>query len=363
VLFRSPQQRVLSISQRFPWFGSLSSRENSLAAAADAAVMTVRDQELRSENEVRAAWYELTFIAGQREVLTRTLLLANENEIVARARYETGDGSYSSLLNIQMEVGRLAARLEGLTDQIIIVTTQLNIAAGLEIHHTSPQTFAFQTETLLVELPTSAELTTAMWRLSPVLAAMRYQERSRRHGVEAAGRRSYPDFTLGVDYIMTGAASAPNVVDSGKDPVIARIGVSIPLWGGAADAEQKSSVGQLHEASAIVADTRQRLAGQLETALFKWREAGRNRDLYGVSLLPRSQQNLHVVKANYQAGAVHFDELQDAREDHLGLELALLRANSDRMMAMNDIAALVGVTLDQLIHVSLDSLDPVLEDE
>lgn len=358
-----PQQRVLSISQSFPWFGSLSARENSLSAAADAAEMTVRDQVYRSENDVRAAWYELTHIDGQKLILAHNLQIAEETEVVVQARYETGVGSYMSLLNIQMEIGRHATRLAGLEDQLLTVTTRLNIAAGLNAYRAAPKPRDFNPEVLSVELPTTADLTRAMWRLSPFHGAMQYQERSRRHGVEAAGHRAYPDLTLGVDYIMTGDARMPDVQDSGKDPVIARIAVSLPLWGGAADAEQKASAGHLREARANLSDARLQMTGKLEQAMFEWREAGRNRELYSGSLLPRSQQNLQVITASYQAGAVHFDDLQEAREIHLALELALLRANADRMLALNDVASLVGVTVEQLIHADLDALPSLIEEK
>jgi len=348
-----PQQRVLSISQSFPWFGTLSAKEHSLAAQADAAGETLRGLGWQVEHEVRSAWYELAFIQGQIRIVTENLALARQTEIHTRARYETGDGSYASVLNAQMDIGRLDARLAGLQDRLTPATVQLNIAAGMTPDLPPPVAPALPEALVHAQLPGAEDLQTVLWRNNPDLAALRYQEDGRRHGVQAAGRRSYPDLTLGLDYIMTGEAVMAGVQDSGKDPIIARVAVNIPLWGGRTDAEQKASASLLRATSAGLSDARLRLNGRLENTLFAWREAGRNLELYGVTLLPRSAQNLAVVTASYESGQAHFDDLQLARQEYLGLELALLRASTDRLLALNDLGTLLGVPMVDLAHGDL----------
>lgn len=345
-----PQQRVFSVSQSFPWFGTLSAKEHSLASEADAALETLRGLSWQVEHEVRAAWYELAFFTAQIGIVSRDLGLAQQTEVHARATYETGEGPYSAMLQAQMEIGRLDAQLAGLRDRLIPATSRLNIAAGMSVSQATPAGVELPQEFMNAELPAEAELSTVMEHNNPALASLRYQEEGRRHSVEAAGRKSYPDLTLGVDYIMTGDAIMAGVEDSGKDPVIARVAINIPLWGGQADAEQKASAGLLRATSAGVTDTRLRLSGQLQNVLFAWRDAGRNLELYGDALLPRSTQNLAVVTASYESGQAGFDQLQAARQVHLGLELALLRAGTDRLLALNDLGALLGVSMDDLVQ-------------
>ncbi len=345
-----PQQRVFSVSQNFPWFGTLAAKESSLASEADAAVETLRGLSWQVEHEVREAWYELAFFASQIKIVARDLELAQRTEIHARARYESGEGPYAAVLKAQMEIGRLDTRLVGLRDRLKPATSRLNIAAGIVTDLPTPVTLDFPPRLLMAELPVQTELVAVLHRNSPVLESLRYQEEGRRHGVAAAGRRSYPDLTLGVDYIMTGDANMPGVEDSGKDPVIARVAVNIPLWGGQAAAEQKASAGLLRATSAGLSDTRLRLEGQLQNVLFAWRDAGRDLELYGEALLPRSAQNLAVVTASYESGQSDFDQLQAARQAHLGLELAQLRASTDRLLALNDLGALLGVAMDDLAN-------------
>ena len=360
-----PQQRVFSVSQSFPWFGTLSAVEGSLEAEAAAGKETLRGLELQVGQEVRQAWYELAFIEGQILIVTENLDLARQTEAYVRTKYETGNELYTSVLNAQMEIGRLDTRLSGLRDRLLPAAARLNVAAGLSPDLAAPEIGALPAELLDADLPADDELVDALRRGSPTLASLRWQEEGRRQGVTAAGRRAYPDFTLGVDYIMTGEAAMAGVTDSGKDPVIARVAVSVPLWGGQSAADRRAAAGLLRAAGEGVTETRLRLEARLQDILFAWREAGRNRELYGVTLLPRSAQNLAVITASYEAGQADFDQLQAARQSQLGLELARLRADTDRALALNDLGALLGVSPEALARGELpvSAAEPESEQE
>jgi outer membrane protein TolC len=50
--------------------------------------------------------------------------------------------------------------------------------------------------------------------------------------VALAKKEFFPDVTLDLGYIETGAARTAGVPDSGKDPVFAGFSVNIPVWRG-----------------------------------------------------------------------------------------------------------------------------------
>ena len=147
---------------------------------------------------------------------------------------------------------------------------------------------------------------------------------------------------------MTGPARMEGVPDSGKDPVIARLGVSLPLWGGKAGARKKSSAGWLAAASAELADTRQQLNARLEAVLYAWREAGRNADLYGHG--PARQRaagpGRHFGPLPIGPGFLHRPGHRP--QDPAGYRAGHLRAVTDQNHALNDLARLLGVTPEEL---------------
>ena len=343
-----PQQRVFSLSQSIPWFGTLGLKEDVAAKRADAAAEAVRGRLFQVRHRVRAAWFELDYLQGEIAIIDGNLALARQAEATTRSSYEAGAGSFGDVLAAQIDVEQLAVHLTGLRDRVKPVTAGLNLAAGLEADHPTPVTSGAVHESPGFDLPPDPVLWTILEENNPQLAALRLEQEGRRQGMELAGKSGYPGLTFGVDYIMTGPALMEGVADSGKDPVIARLGFSIPLWGGKAGAEKKTSAGHLAAASADLTDARLQLTVRFESALYDWREAGRNAELYGGVLHDSGRQALEVTAARYRSGQASYIDLVTARKTLLGLELAHLRAVTDRSNALNDLATLLGVGIDDL---------------
>jgi outer membrane protein TolC len=356
-----PQQRVFSLSQSFPWFGTLGLKETVAARQADAAGQEVRAQLNQVHHRIRAAWFDLAFLQGEIAIIRGNLSLARQAEASVRSTYEAGVGSFGDVLATQIEAEELESRLAGLKDRIKPVTTRLNLASGLAADHPVPTVAGTQAVSTDFPLPPDQVLWSLLEQNNPELAARKLEQESHRQAVELAGKAGYPELTLGLDYIMTGSAAMEDIPDSGKDPVIARLGVSIPLWGGKVEAGKKSSAGWLAASSADVTDTRRQLNTRFEAALYAWREAGRNADLYGKVLLDSGRQALEVTSARYRSGQASYLDLVTARKTLLGIELASLRAATDRDQALNDLASLLGVSFGDLAAAAATGDGPVHE--
>jgi cobalt-zinc-cadmium efflux system outer membrane protein len=338
-----PQQRVLSISQRIPWFGTLGHQSDAAEARADAAVENLRGRTLIVRRDVRAAWFELAYLHGSISAVAANLELARQAEEVTRSAYESGSGSYADVLTAQIELGKLDTRLAGLRDRLKPSVVRLNTAAGLDPSTPAPASVVLADEPILDELPDESEMTVLLDRYNPELAARRLDLEGRRRDVDVAGKSAYPELALGLDYIMTGEAAMEGVEGSGKDPVIARVAVTIPLWGGQADAKQKTSAGLVRAAGSDLADARLRLHAQLEDVHFALRDAERQERLYADTMISRGQQALDVTMARYASSQASFQDVIAARRTLLDLELSRLRAATDRRLAANDLITLLGV--------------------
>lgn len=352
-----PQQRIFSLSQSFPWFGTLGLKETVAGKQADAAAEEVRAQLDQVHHQIRAAWFDLAFLQGEIAIITDNLALARQAEASARSTYEAGPGSFGDVLAAQIDTQKLASRLAGLRDRIKPVTTRLNLAAGLAAGHPGPEVAAATLERPGFYLPPETVLWSRLEAGNPDLAARQLEQESHRQGMELAGKTGYPQLTLGLDYIMTGPAVMPGITDSGKDPVIARLGISLPLWGGKAPARKKASAGWLAAASADLTDTRQQLNSRFEAVLYAWREAGRNCELYGQVLRDSGRQALEVTAARYRSGQASYIDMVTARKTLLGIDLAYLRAVADQNHALNDLARLLGVSLDELAAPATEPSD------
>lgn len=342
-----PQQRMLSLSQAFPWFGTLGRREEAALAAAAAADDGLRARSVAVAREVRAAWYRLGALDEERELTRAAQDLASATADWARAGYAAGSVPYGDVLKAEMEAARLAVAVTDLQDRRRALGAVLNTAAGLPAAHPAPRAALPDSATLAAPLAEDRVLLDLMHRHNPELASLAARQTGSRLAAEAAGLAARPNFSLGVDYIMTGEARMPDVADSGKDPVVARFSVGLPLWGGAA-ADSRAAAGRARAAGAELGDRRLQLQAKLEQALYAWRDAGRRLDLHTGGLLPRSRQLVDVAAAAYAADQGRFGDLLAVRRSLLALRTDLLRVRLDRALALNDLAALVGLTPEKL---------------
>jgi len=347
-----PQQRILSVSQSLPWFGTLSLREKQALALVDAAGAGLDGRTLDVRRQVAVAWTALAVAQMEANLVVGHLELARQLEWRTRVAYESGSASYADLLEAQMEQSRLVVRNEGLQDRQGALTARLNAAAGLPLDLPAPVASLPAGDAAPRILPPRAELTALLEHRNSALVALRSREEARRHGWDLAGKGGYPSLTVGLDYIMTGPAPMEGVSDSGKDPVIARLAVNVPLWGGSASAGEQAAAARLRAASASLSDARLQLAGRLEELLYTYRDAERTRLLHEEDLLPRTRQELTVMTAAYEAGQIDFTELLRVRRGLLALEIASLRATADRELAYHDLESLLGGALESAVEPS-----------
>ena len=69
----------------------------------------------------------------------------------------------------------------------------------------------------------------------------------------------------------------------------------------------------------------------------------------GQVLLDSGRQALEVTAARYRSGQASYVEMVTARQTLLGLELANLRAQTDRALALNELTTLLGITPEELL--------------
>ena len=337
-----PQQRAFSISQTIPWFGTLGVRQDAVLARAGVESSRLEERAVSLQHSIREVWYQLALVQAEVDILNEHLLLARQEEISIRTSYEAGSHRYGNLLKAQMELGRLEIRLENLADRFLPLTIKLNNLAGLGLAQPMPIADLDPPQIDSGILADKAILIELMARRNPGLQAEHGLLAAARHGQELAGKQGKPDLILGLDYIMTGQAVNPAVIDSGKDPVIARLAVSIPLWGGKASAGRAASAELVYAADSSLDNLKLELASRLEDALYRARSARRNRRLYGETLLTRARQDLVVVTAAYKSGQLEFEDLLEARRNLLGIELARIHSVSDHSRALNDLVTLLG---------------------
>lgn len=339
-----PQEHRIGLRQKVPWFGTLRLRGDAASEAAEAAFQRYQGQKLRLFFEVKQAYYEYYYLHRALSITEDNIQLLQHFETVARARHRAG-ASQSAVIKAQVEVGKLNDRLRSLRALRGPLAARLNAA----LNRPSDAFVSWPREAPLEEIELNqAEASRCLSADHPELTALEHRIAQQENALALAGKAFSPDVMIGMDYLMTGEALASGTPDSGKDPVVAVVGLDIPLWRGTYRAAEREARRRLHAAQHARAERENRLQADLAMAIYRFRDAERKTELYGDTLIPQARQALKIAEEGYRAGAEDFLSLVDAERLLLEFQLARERALVDRAIAAAEVESLIGVPLQTL---------------
>ena len=332
---------MLSLSQRFPWFGKLRVRGAVAEQETQMALTHLAQAQLKVIEDVHLAYYEIYFNQRAIEITEENEQLLEELLKFADARYKTGQASQQDVLRAQVELDKLRSRLISLRRQYR--QTQADLAKVL---HTSPGANVKAADLDVPSAPEEIEqLYEAAIRCRPELQERLHAIVRDQHAEELARLGYYPDVTLGVGWqtITTGAAVSP--VANGNDNLSFGAGVNLPIWrdklrAGVNEAEHRIVESALHYDA--VRDDTFRLIKRL---MVQVRALDQQRSLFQEGIIPKAEQTLRVSTADYRVGKVDFQQIIDNWSNLLMFQIQLARFQAMSGQALASLERVVGCEL------------------
>ena len=341
-----PQRQSIGFSQKIPGFGKLSAMKSIATDLATGEQQRYQREKLNLQFSIAEAYAELHYLQRAIEITRDRIRLIRDLEQVARTRYSAGS-SMAPVLQAQLELGRLEDQLNSLQDMRQPREAKLNALLNRSAHDPLPITSTLPYKPVDTR---SADLVAGLALTSPELLELTARIEQGDHQLQLAKRQRLPDFTFGAVYIDTGDAAGP-VADSGKDPVIGTVGISLPIWFGSNHARIESAANMKMAAQLTLENRTQTLEADIRQALFRLRDADRKINLYRESLIPKANQSLEVNRQGYEAGNMEFINLIDAERMLLEFELSCERSLADHLIARAELGRLTGIDyLSEITH-------------
>jgi outer membrane protein, heavy metal efflux system len=342
-----PQRARLALAQTFPWFGVLDLKEDIALQDANAAKAQYDAVKLKIFYDIKNVFYEYAFLAQAIETTRQDVELIRYLESVARARYRAAATPYADVIRTQVQLGRLEDRLKTLRD--LRKPTMAKLAATLNLAADTEFPWPPSVPVMLVSM-SDEELITQLLKNNPQLKRYEYLEAREKSGTRLAQKDYFPEFTFGVETIITDPAMVPTTPDSGKDAVIASVTLNIPFWWEKRRAAVREGEAKEHSTERSGVATKQALLSDVQLALYKYRDAQRKIDLYQNALIPKAEESLAVTLEAFQAGIRSSIDLIDAENSLLEFELSYIRALADQAQRLAELEMLVGVDIPCTIH-------------
>ncbi|MDQ7013049.1 MAG: TolC family protein [Planctomycetota bacterium] len=336
------QQGRIGVQQSFPWPGQLGAREDAASRGASAAWRRFEAARLTVAERVVTTLHDLAYLDKTIGITRENLDLLLSFEEVLRARYRVGASSHPEVIRVQVELGQLEDRIAQLDAMRPAYVAELNSVLDRPGSTAVPLMGTLPGRVASVDAEGLAAIAR---RANPTLLALDEQMEAQRFLTEVARKDGLPDFTVGVDYIVTNDAAGASFPESGDDPILLRFGLSLPVWREKYDAGVRESIARR---LAIAGDRHaeaNRIAAGIHRAWFEHTDADRRVKLYELTLIPKAEESLRASLAGFRAGDTSFLDLLDTERTLLEFSIAAERARADRGKALARLNTLVGASV------------------
>lgn len=315
-----PQEYKIGVMQKFPWFGKLGTSGKAKSFQAEALHQTYFQTRENVTAKIKSLYYDIYFLEKAIEITRQNVHLLENWEKVIQTKYQTAQAIHLDVIKTQIELMKLQNDLESLTAKRLPLLQEfravLNDQLIQEIN--IPDTLHIQ----LLELPKESVLQIVTENNHSLLAAEN-SVRAQTSLLKRAKLQYYPDIGLGLDLIGTGEKEMNGIPvnDSGKDPLVFKVSLEIPLWF-SKNAKTVSSARYNKTASENKrVSMNNRIIAEVENVWFKMDDANRQMDLYRNELIPKSIESLGSSEKAYISDKADLLTLIDAQRQFLQFNL------------------------------------------
>ncbi|MFP4619684.1 MAG: TolC family protein [Bacteroidales bacterium] len=322
-----PQQFKVSISQMFPWFGTLKGKEK--VSAEKAKVKYQKFNSLKNEiyKDVKKKWYELYKVQEAIRITRKNLEVLNSLKQITDRNYETGETQMTDILRLKVNIREQENELEDRQEKLATLKTEFNLLLNKdETASIDPPEEIVQDSFDLVAYRDSI-------RNNPDLTALKHKENSLEHEYEVAKKQGYPNISLALEYAVIGERTDMQANNSGRDIFMPMIGISIPIYRKKYDAMQKEKQLELEAVQSLQQEQVNSLSSQYKNAEEQYVDALRKVNLYKEQT-EETERIYNLLKTSYSADGQDFYELLRTRLMALKFELKYEKAKANQNIAV-----------------------------
>lgn len=336
-----PQRNKISISQRFPFFGKLSLREQ--IAQSQASILRERYSAAIADIvlKVKQAFFSLYWFDKslkisheEKEVLLR---LAR----VTAKKYETGQANQQDVLKAQLEVSKVLDKILALKQGRKAVVVEINFLLNKPPDVLVGVAEEVEVPEFQIEL---AELYKWAKESRPELRKVRYLIEKDERSLKLAKKNYFPDFHIMFGYIDIGGGTTSSPED-GRNAWMGSVGINIPLWRKKLRAAEAEKAVKLKASEALYRDVENETLSRVNELFFEVETVREQIQLYQYSLLPQAEQSFKASEVGYLAGKVDFLNLLESERMVLMIKTGYYKAISDLRESLARLERIVGKEL------------------
>ncbi|WOK07266.1 TolC family protein [Imperialibacter roseus] len=220
-----PQRARFSLTQMFPWFGTLRAQGDAAALMAEEKYQSFLDARNKLYYQVAAAYYPLYELNQWKQIEQENIDILQSYKTISNSKFKNGTGTMVDVLRVDIMLKDATTNLSILDQKEKPLITTFNKLLDRGENDPVVVSDSLSAESLADDFRRDSLLTN-----NPVLNALDLRIKASEAQEQAAIKQGLPKLGVGLDYVMVGERTDMNLPDNGKDVLMPMFSVSIPIF-------------------------------------------------------------------------------------------------------------------------------------
>ena len=323
-----PQQARFSLTQMFPWFGTLKAQGDSATLMAEAKYQSFLDAKNKLYFDVSAAYFPLYELREWMKIEERNIAILESYKTISNSKFKNGNGTLVDVLRVDIMLKEAKTNLAILNKK----ESPLKAAFNKLLNRDEMQPVVIA-DSIVVEPVLSDYNKDALTVDHPLLNSIDLKTKASEASERAAIKQGFPKLGLGLDYVMVGERIDMTLVDNGKDVLMPMLTVTLPIFRGKYKAAVKEAQLMQESYSFQKKEIANSLNSNYEMALFDIRQQTDLVSLFDEQI-EESKQALNLLYTAYGNSGKDFEEVLRMQQQLLKYDKLKITALSQYRIAM-----------------------------
>ena len=315
-----PQRAKFSLSQMFPWLGTLKAKGDAAALMAEAKYQSFLETRNKLYFDVAAAYYPLYELQQLQEIERKNIEILESYKSIATGKFENGAAPMVDVLRVDIMLKDAQTNIEILNEK-----EQALVSAFNNLLNRDENEDVVVTDTLLATAVAIEAAKDSLLLRNPAINDLDLKKKASQANEIVAQKQGLPNIGVGLDYVIVGEPSGMSVNDAGKDVLMPMVSVSIPLFRKKYDAAKKEAQFMQESFNLQKINLLNSLSAEFDKTLFEISQQLKLLELYREQVTT-TQQSLNLLLSSYGNSGKEFEEVLRMQQKLLQYEKLMAKA-------------------------------------
>ncbi|WP_321285524.1 TolC family protein [uncultured Sunxiuqinia sp.] len=309
-----PQRAKFSLTQMFPWFGTLKAQGDAVALMAEAKYQSFLDARNQLFYQVAAAYYPLYELSRWKQIEQKNIDILQSYKTISNSKFKNGSAPMVDVLRVDIMLKEATTSLSILNEKEKPLRTTFNKLLNRDENET-----VLINDSLVIESLPDNFRKDSLLTANPMLDALDLKIKASEASEIAAQKQGLPKVGVGLDYVLVGERTDMDLAENGKNVFMPMVSLSIPIFRKKYDAAEKEA--QLMRDSYVLQkrELENSLLSNYEMVWFQIQQQKQLLSLYEQQI-QTSQQSLNLLFSSYGNSGKEFEEVLRMQQQLLKYE-------------------------------------------